>query len=75
MEPRIIKTKEEYRTFRAEVERLLARNPDVDPDSDHGRRLELLAKLVEDYEKEHVQFRNPSPAYEVSRRPRRRARK
>lgn len=61
MEPRIIKTKEEYQDFRAEVERLLAQNPDVGPDSDDGRRLELLAKLVEDYEKEHFRFRKPDP--------------
>jgi hypothetical protein len=61
MEPRIIKTKSEYQSFRAEVERLLAQDPDVDPDSEDGRRLELLAKLVEYYEKEHFRFRKPDP--------------
>ena len=59
IELRIIKTEEQYRTYLAEVERLAA----VDPVSGtpDGDRLELLAKLVEDYEKERFKFEKPDP--------------
>ena len=57
MEPRIIKSQVQYRRYLGEVERLAARDPD--PDSAAGGRLELLAKLVEDYEKARFQFRKP----------------
>jgi antitoxin component HigA of HigAB toxin-antitoxin module len=40
-----MKTDEQYRHFLAEVERLVALDPD--PDSGEGARLELLAMLVE----------------------------
>ena len=59
MEPRIIKTDELYRSFLSEVERLAALDPELD--SEDGGRLELLAKLVEDYEKARFKFRNPGP--------------
>jgi HTH-type transcriptional regulator / antitoxin HigA len=59
MELRIIKTDEQYRDALSEVERLAAQDPD--PDSAEGGRLELLAKLVEDYEKERFKFRRPGP--------------
>jgi HTH-type transcriptional regulator / antitoxin HigA len=59
MEPRIIKTEEQYRRALAEVERLAAQDPDSD--SAEGGRLELLAKLVEDYEKARFKFSKPSP--------------
>lgn len=59
MEPRIIKTQQQYRRYLGEVERLAARDPD--PDSGDGGRLELLAKLLEDYEKTRFQFRKPGP--------------
>jgi antitoxin component HigA of HigAB toxin-antitoxin module len=59
MEPRIIKTNDQYRCFRAEVERLAVRDPD--PESREGLRLELLAKLVEDYEKVRFAFAKPDP--------------
>jgi HTH-type transcriptional regulator/antitoxin HigA len=59
MEPRIIKTEEQYRRAIGEVERLAAEDPD--PDSAEGARLELLAKLVEDYEKARFKFRKPGP--------------
>lgn len=59
MEPRIIKTEEQYRVFLQEVERLALLDPD--PESREGARLELLAKLVEDYEKERVRFKKPDP--------------
>lgn len=59
LEPRIIKTDEQYRRFLSEVEMLAADDPD--PASAAGARLELLAKLVEDYEKTHFVFENPDP--------------
>ena len=59
MEPRIIKTEEQYRRALGEIERLAAQDPD--PDSSDGGRLELLAKLVEDYEKTRFHFRKPGP--------------
>lgn len=59
MEPRIIKTEEQYRRYLGEVERLAAQDPD--PASGDGGRLELLAKLVEDYEKARFKFRKPGP--------------
>lgn len=59
MKPRIIKTDEQYRDFLAEVERLAIEDPD--PASDDGARLELLAKLVSDYEKERFSFEKPDP--------------
>ena len=54
MEPRIIKTDQQYRRFLAEVETLAAADPD--PEAANGARLELLAKLVEDYEKARFPF-------------------
>lgn len=57
MEPRIIKTNDQYRAYLAEVERLAALDPDVN--SIEGVRLELLAKLVEDFERDLFAFRKP----------------
>ena len=59
MEPRIIKTEEQYRAALAEVERLAAEDPVAG--SADGDRLELLAKLVEEYEKERYRFARPDP--------------
>lgn len=59
MELRIIKTQEQYQRALSEVERLAAQDPDAG--SAEGARLELLAKLVEDYEKERFKFRKPGP--------------
>ena len=59
MEPRIVKTQEQYLRYQSEVERLATRDPE--PDSADGGRLELLAKLVEDYEKARFKFRKPGP--------------
>ena len=59
LEPRIIKTEEQYRAYLAEVDRLAADDPA--PGTPDGDRLELLAKLVEDYEKARFQFRRPDP--------------
>ena len=59
MDIRIIKTKQQYRRYLEEVDRLVALDPD--PRTAEGARLELLAKLVEDYEKEHFKFGKPDP--------------
>lgn len=57
MQPRIIKTKAQHREALAEVERLVMDDPRLGtPDGD---RLELFAKLVEDYEKERFPFARP----------------
>lgn len=59
LEPKIIKTEDQYQAYQAEVERLAADDPA--PGTPDGDRLELLAKLVEDYEKARFQFRRPDP--------------
>jgi len=59
IEPKIIKTDEQHRAYLAEVQRLAADDPATGtPDGD---RLELLAKLVEDYENERFKFERPDP--------------
>lgn len=58
-EPKIIKTDQQYRAYLAEVDRLAADDPA--PGTADGDRLELLAKLVEDYEKERFRFKRPDP--------------
>jgi HTH-type transcriptional regulator/antitoxin HigA len=59
MEPRIIKTQAQYRRYLEEARRLVRRDPD--PRTAAGARLELLAKLIDDYEKERFKFRKPDP--------------
>jgi HTH-type transcriptional regulator/antitoxin HigA len=59
MEPKLIKNEAQYRAMLAEVERLAAKDPAAG--TPEGDRLELLAKLVEDYEKERFPFRRPDP--------------
>ena len=59
LEPVIIKTDEQHKVFLVEVERLTALDPD--PESPEGLRLELMAKLVEDYEKTRFAFAKPDP--------------
>ena len=59
LEPKIIKTDDQYRAYLAEVDRLAADDPA--PGTTDGDRLELLAKLVEDYEKERFRFKRPDP--------------
>ncbi len=59
MEPKIIKTEKQYRAYLADVERLAAEDPLRGTTA--GDRLALLAKLVEDYEKERFQFGRPDP--------------
>jgi HTH-type transcriptional regulator/antitoxin HigA len=63
MDIRIIKSDEQYREYLTEVERLAGEDPD--PASADGARLELLAKLVEDYEKGAFLFAKPDPVEAV----------
>ena len=59
IEPKIIKTKAQHQAYLAEVDRLATDDPA--PGTPAGDRLELLAKLVEDYEKELFKFKRPDP--------------
>jgi HTH-type transcriptional regulator / antitoxin HigA len=59
LEPKIIKTEEQYQVYLTEVNRLAADDPA--PATTDGDRLELFAKLVEDYEKARFQFNRPDP--------------
>lgn len=59
MEIGIIKTESQYRDYLKSVDRLILSDPCAD--SVEGRRLELLAKLIEDYEKEHYPIALPDP--------------
>ena len=59
MDIRIIKSEEHYRKALEAVAQLAEKDPA--PESDDGARLELLAKLVEDYEKERFAFNHPDP--------------
>lgn len=59
MEPKIVKTEDQYKAYLAEVERLAAEDPA--PGTPDGDRLELLAKLVADYEDERYKFARPTP--------------
>lgn len=63
LEPRIIKTEKQYRAFLKEVERIAVEDPD--PETAPGARLELLAKLVEDYERERFAFARPDPVQAI----------
>ena len=58
MELRIIKTDEQHRRYVEEARRLAKGDPA--PESDDGARLELLAKLIDDYERERFK-RKPDP--------------
>jgi HTH-type transcriptional regulator / antitoxin HigA len=57
MEIRIVKTDQQYRRYLAIIGKLAAADPD--PKSVSGARLELLAKLVEDYEKIRFPIEKP----------------
>jgi HTH-type transcriptional regulator/antitoxin HigA len=56
---RIIKTKAQHKEALKEIMRLMRLDPA--PESSDGLRLELLAKLVEDYEKARFVFARPDP--------------
>lgn len=59
IEPKIIKTEVQYQAYLAEVDRLAADDPAAGTPA--GNRLELLAKLVEAYEKKRFKFKRPDP--------------
>lgn len=59
IEPKIIKSEDQYQAYLQEVDRLAAEDPT--PGTPEGDRLELLAKLVEDYEKSRFKFNRPHP--------------
>jgi len=59
MELRIIKSEEQHRRYLEEARRLARADPA--PESGDGARLELLAKLIDDYERERFRFRKPDP--------------
>ena len=56
---RIIKTKAQHKAALEEIARLTRLDPA--PESNDGLRLELLGKLVEDYEKSRFVFARPDP--------------
>lgn len=59
MKPRVIKTDADYRQALAEVERLVAFDPE--PDTPDGDALELISTLVADYETRHFPLDFPDP--------------
>lgn len=59
MEPRVIKSENEHKMALAEVERLIALDPE--PGTPDANRLDLLAILVEAYEKKRFSIALPSP--------------
>ncbi len=61
-QPRIIKTEQENEQFLEIVEELLARN-DLTPEE--NTLLELLVKLIEDFEDKHYQINSSTPASRV----------
>lgn len=56
---KVVKNEVQYRAYLEEIERLAASDPDLE--TPEGTRLELLAKLVEDYEKQRYVFHRPGP--------------
>lgn len=59
MEPRVIKNHDEYEAYMEEASRLLEIDPELG--SREGDRLELLALLIEDYEKNNYPIENTDP--------------
>lgn len=55
----VIKSDAQYRAYLGEIGRLMALDPE--PTSSEGRRLELLALVVETYEKERYRIPLPNP--------------
>jgi HTH-type transcriptional regulator/antitoxin HigA len=55
----VIKSESQYRAYLEEIEALAIRDPE--PDSEDGARLELLALIVEAYEKERSQLVHTDP--------------
>jgi HTH-type transcriptional regulator/antitoxin HigA len=63
MEIRTVKTDRQHRSYLAIITRLAAADPD--PKSAAGARLELLAKLVEDYEKDRFPIETPHAVEDI----------
>ena len=59
MELRVIKTDQQHRRYLEEARQLAKGDPA--PESREGARLELIAKLIDDYERERFKFRKPDP--------------
>ena len=59
MDPRIIKTSEDYRRAFKEAESLIALDPD--PGTDEAERLDILSLLIEKYESEQFPIELPDP--------------
>jgi len=57
MRPKLIKSRKEYREFLKRIEKLM----DAKPCTPQGDELELLATLVELYEREHEPIPPPDP--------------
>ena len=55
----VIKSEAQHRDYLSEIERLIALDPELS--SPEGKRLEVLALLVETYEKERFRIPSPSP--------------
>ena len=62
MELRAIKNDEDYRVVLAEIETLM----DAELDSPEGDRLDIMAMLVERYEKQHFPIDLPDPVAAIS---------
>ena len=59
MEIRLVKTESQHRRYLAEISKLMEQDPPGN--SAAGARLELLAKLAEDYEKVRFPIDKPEP--------------
>ncbi|MCU9596388.1 helix-turn-helix domain-containing protein [Proteus mirabilis] len=57
--PRILKNDNDYNEAMDRIAELMGLNPDVD--SDDGNELEMIALLIEDYEKKNCHIEKPSP--------------
>lgn len=57
--PRVITTDEQHERMLAEVEELMDKGDQRTPEEDAA--LELLVRLIKDYEEEHYPLPNPSP--------------
>lgn len=58
-EPRVIKTEQQYSSYLAEVDRLLANGDDLSPEQ--NERLDLLTLLIESYERSVYPIEPPDP--------------
>jgi HTH-type transcriptional regulator/antitoxin HigA len=64
MEPRVIKTEEEYQAALAHLESLM----DATPDSAEEQELELFSVLIEKFENEHYPIGLPDPVEAIKYR-------